>query len=63
MPKIDHKQISTLVGVVSAFGVLITVILYFENKEYRSLQKQIADIDLEIKKIDLAHKKKTIAKT
>lgn len=54
----QYKQIAVIAGVVSAIGVVVTIVLYFENKEYRSTQKQIAGYELEIKKLDLAKKKR-----
>ncbi len=50
----DLKHLQIYLGFASAAGALIAVILYFENKGKRQLDKEIAVNELQIKKLELA---------
>mgnify|MGYP003443528595 FL=1 len=48
------NKIQMYLGIAGAAGGLIAVILYFENKDKRKLDKEIAMNELQIKKLELA---------
>ena len=50
------NKIQMYLGIAGAAGGLIAVILYFENKDKRKLDKEIAMNELQIKKLELAQK-------
>lgn len=52
----DLRKIQIYLGIAGAAGGLIAVILYFENKGKRKLDKEIAQNELQIKKLELAQK-------
>lgn len=53
-----HKKIVAAAALLSAVGVIVTVILYFEDKQHRKTRAEIANIDLQIKQLELLDKYK-----
>ena len=51
------KSLQIYLGFASAAGALVAVILYFENKGKRQLDKEISMHELQIKKLELSQKK------
>lgn len=58
----DSKNLQLYLGIASAAGAVVAVILYFENKGKRKLDKEIAMNELQIKKLELAQKKSNSVK-
>lgn len=52
----NFNKIQVYLGIAGAAGGLVAVILYFENKDKRRLDKEIAQNELQIKKLELAQK-------
>jgi hypothetical protein len=52
----DLKKIQIYLGIAGAAGGLVAVILYFENRDKRKLDKEIAMNELQIKRLELAQK-------
>lgn len=53
---VNFNKIQMYLGIAGAAGGLVAVILYFENKDKRKLDKEIAMNELQIKKLELAQK-------
>lgn len=53
---VNFNKIQMYLGIAGAAGGIVAVILYFENKEKRKLDKEIAMNELQIKKLELAQK-------
>lgn len=58
MKTFESKHLQLFLGLATAAGALITIILYFENKEERKNKKEIAKLDVQIKQLDLANKQR-----
>lgn len=58
MKALESKHLQLMLGLATAAGAIITIILYFENKDERKDKKAIAALEVKIKALDLAEKQK-----
>lgn len=60
----DRKQqvaISIMAGTVTILAAVVGFVTWIENKRHAKLNDEVLKLDMEIKKIELAQKRKQIA--
>ena len=56
-----HRKLSILISLVALMGVGVSVLAYIESRRSRKMKDDLIAVDLEIKNLELAHKKNTVA--
>lgn len=56
-----HRKLNILIGLLGLTSVVISVLVYVESKKDKDIQRELMDLDKQIKELDLAHKKNVVA--